>query len=88
MQAKVQTVVLLIGVTGTTYQKYALDPLVQNLGLDHDRAKRLLLKLHATVLSMPQGSGISGPVLPTSTQVECTTTTPFSLVGAGCMACA
>jgi hypothetical protein len=45
MQAAVQTVVLLIGVTGTTYQKYTLDPLVQNLGLDHDRAKRLLLKL-------------------------------------------
>lgn len=44
-QAQVETVVLLIGVAGTTYRKYTLDPLVQKLGLEPDRARRLLSKL-------------------------------------------
>jgi ribonuclease HI len=57
MQAEVETVVLLIGVTGTPYTKYTLDPLVQKLGLEPSRANKLIDKLighslkHAVMLN-------------------------------------
>jgi ribonuclease HI len=43
--AQVEVVVLLIGVTGTTYKEHTLDPLVKKLGLSNEQASRLLAKL-------------------------------------------
>jgi hypothetical protein len=67
VQACVETVVLLIGAAGTTYEKYTLDPLVQKLGLDPARAKRLLAKLtrhslnHAVMLRNHRHSQANKP---------------------------